>query len=248
MIWSLIFSPTWSSGAFPRPSSSFPGAGSRATCCRSTRPRASCSIQLPLRRRALSGPRAATASPRPRLHLHVEPRLQSRSARAHLAHSRPHLGLHEAVAHEFAHPRHRLPPGRIHRRRSQRQPPPTRSAAWPRRSACSPRASTSPHLLKARARPTAACCPSRRARSFSPWPPARRAFPVSIYGTETMLRKGSLRIHPGRAHVIFHRPSTRPGFASRGELMRAVRAAIASGLPEWMRMCQRPDVSHVSDP
>ena len=30
--------------------------------------------------------------------------------------------------------------------------------------------------------------------------------PVSIYGTETMLRKGSLRIHPGAAHVIFHEP------------------------------------------
>ena len=59
--------------------------------------------------------------------------------------------------------------------------------------------------------------------------------PVSIYGTETMLGKGSLRIHPGTAHVIFHEPIDPADFATREELTQAVRAAIASGLPEWMR-------------
>jgi 1-acyl-sn-glycerol-3-phosphate acyltransferase len=59
--------------------------------------------------------------------------------------------------------------------------------------------------------------------------------PVSIYGTETILRKGSQRIHPGQAHVIFHDPIEPAEFATRDELMRAVRSAIASGLPEWMR-------------
>jgi len=59
--------------------------------------------------------------------------------------------------------------------------------------------------------------------------------PVSIYGTETMLRKGSLRIHPGTAHVVFHDPVDPNAFATREELTQAVRAAIASGLPEWMR-------------
>jgi 1-acyl-sn-glycerol-3-phosphate acyltransferase len=59
--------------------------------------------------------------------------------------------------------------------------------------------------------------------------------PVSVYGTETILRKGSLRIHPGDANVIFHPPIDPAAFASRDELMLAVRAAIASGLPEWMR-------------
>ena len=58
--------------------------------------------------------------------------------------------------------------------------------------------------------------------------------PVSIYGTETILRKGSLRIHPGVAHVIFHERIDPAGFATREDLMRAVRAAIASGLPQWM--------------
>jgi 1-acyl-sn-glycerol-3-phosphate acyltransferase len=59
--------------------------------------------------------------------------------------------------------------------------------------------------------------------------------PVSIYGTEKILRKGSLRMHPGDAHVIFHPPIDPAAFRTRDELMSAVRAAIASGLPEWMR-------------
>jgi 1-acyl-sn-glycerol-3-phosphate acyltransferase len=59
--------------------------------------------------------------------------------------------------------------------------------------------------------------------------------PVSIHGTESILRKGSLRMHPGTAHVVFH-PAIEPaGFRTREELMEAVRVAIASGLPEWMR-------------
>ncbi len=59
--------------------------------------------------------------------------------------------------------------------------------------------------------------------------------PVSIHGTEGFLRKGSLRIYPGTAEVIFH-PAVEPAsFATREELMQTVRAMIASGLPEWMR-------------
>ena len=30
--------------------------------------------------------------------------------------------------------------------------------------------------------------------------------PVSICGTETMMAKGSLRIRPGTAHIVFHAP------------------------------------------
>jgi 1-acyl-sn-glycerol-3-phosphate acyltransferase len=59
--------------------------------------------------------------------------------------------------------------------------------------------------------------------------------PVSIFGTETLMAKGSQRIFPGSAHVIFHPPIYPNNFATREELMAAVRAAIASGLPEWMR-------------
>jgi len=59
--------------------------------------------------------------------------------------------------------------------------------------------------------------------------------PVSIWGTETMMSKGSLRIRPGTAHVVFHRPLNPADFETREDLMAAVRSAIASGLPEWMR-------------
>jgi 1-acyl-sn-glycerol-3-phosphate acyltransferase len=59
--------------------------------------------------------------------------------------------------------------------------------------------------------------------------------PVSIWGTETMMSKGSLRIRPGIAHVTFHAPLNPDDYETREDLLAAVRAAIASGLPEWMR-------------
>jgi 1-acyl-sn-glycerol-3-phosphate acyltransferase len=59
--------------------------------------------------------------------------------------------------------------------------------------------------------------------------------PVSIYGTESMMAKGKLRVYPGTAHIVFHPPIYPANFASREELLAAVRDAIASGLPEWMR-------------
>jgi 1-acyl-sn-glycerol-3-phosphate acyltransferase len=58
--------------------------------------------------------------------------------------------------------------------------------------------------------------------------------PVSIWGTETMMKKGSMRLYPGVAHVTFHAPLFPADFATREELMEAVRGAIESGLPEWM--------------
>jgi 1-acyl-sn-glycerol-3-phosphate acyltransferase len=59
--------------------------------------------------------------------------------------------------------------------------------------------------------------------------------PVSIHGTERMMAKGSMRVRPGTACITFHEPLDAGRFASRDDLMEAVRAAIASGLPEWMR-------------
>jgi len=59
--------------------------------------------------------------------------------------------------------------------------------------------------------------------------------PVSIYGTEKIMAKGSLRIRPGTAHITFHEPLDPKDFRTREELMEAVRAAVASELPEWMR-------------
>jgi 1-acyl-sn-glycerol-3-phosphate acyltransferase len=59
--------------------------------------------------------------------------------------------------------------------------------------------------------------------------------PVSIHGTEGMMAKGSLRIKPGTAHIAFHAALDPHDFATREDLMAAVRGAIASSLPEWMR-------------
>ena len=59
--------------------------------------------------------------------------------------------------------------------------------------------------------------------------------PVSISGTEKMMKKGSLRIFPGTAHVVFHAPIRPHDYSSKEDLMDEVRVAIASGLPEWMR-------------
>lgn len=59
--------------------------------------------------------------------------------------------------------------------------------------------------------------------------------PVSIYGTEALMAKGSPEIRPGTVHLKFHEPIDPAKYASREELMAAVRTAIASGLPEWMR-------------
>ena len=49
------------------------------------------------------------------------------------------------------------------------------------------------------------------------------------------MAKGSFGIKPGTAHIIFHAPMYPADFATREELLEAVREAIASGLPEWMR-------------
>src|ERR1700751_3993426 len=57
--------------------------------------------------------------------------------------------------------------------------------------------------------------------------------PVSIHGTEGMMAKGSLRVIPATASITFHAPLNPRDFATREELMEAMRAAIASGLPEW---------------
>src|SRR5271156_2075113 len=58
--------------------------------------------------------------------------------------------------------------------------------------------------------------------------------PISIWGTENMMKKGGLTITPGVAYVRFHSPLWPRVFASREDLMAAVRTTIESGLPEWM--------------
>jgi len=59
--------------------------------------------------------------------------------------------------------------------------------------------------------------------------------PVSLWGTEGLMAKGSVRIRPGSVHILFHAPIYPADFANREDLLEAVRASIAAGLPEWMR-------------
>ncbi|WP_420237268.1 lysophospholipid acyltransferase family protein [Telmatobacter bradus] len=59
--------------------------------------------------------------------------------------------------------------------------------------------------------------------------------PISIYGTETLMAKGRFAIKPGKVKIILHEPIDPAGYETREALLEATRAAIASGLPEWMR-------------
>jgi 1-acyl-sn-glycerol-3-phosphate acyltransferase len=59
--------------------------------------------------------------------------------------------------------------------------------------------------------------------------------PMTISGTEKMMRKHSAAITPGVAKVEFLPAIYPAGFATRDELMRAVRAAMIAALPEEMR-------------
>lgn len=54
--------------------------------------------------------------------------------------------------------------------------------------------------------------------------------PVTLVGTGKLMRKGSLKLCPGVARVVFHAPIEPGRFATREDLMMAVRAAIESGL------------------
>lgn len=54
--------------------------------------------------------------------------------------------------------------------------------------------------------------------------------PVTINGTRKLMPKGGLKVHPGTAQVIFHQPIEPKDYASREDLMAAVRAAIESDL------------------
>lgn len=59
--------------------------------------------------------------------------------------------------------------------------------------------------------------------------------PTIIYGTESMLVKGSWGIRPGTAHVRFLDPIDPAQFTERDGLMHAARAAMIAALPEQMR-------------
>lgn len=55
-------------------------------------------------------------------------------------------------------------------------------------------------------------------------------FPVTIRGTDKLMRKGSLKVYPGEVRVVFHAPIDPKAYTTRDELMADVRAAIESSL------------------
>lgn len=59
--------------------------------------------------------------------------------------------------------------------------------------------------------------------------------PVILSGTQTMMRKGSAAIMPGVARVQFLAPMQPQDFATRDDLMAAVRARMVAALPQDMR-------------
>jgi 1-acyl-sn-glycerol-3-phosphate acyltransferase len=59
--------------------------------------------------------------------------------------------------------------------------------------------------------------------------------PLAISGTEKMMRKGSVAITPSTARVQFLEPLWPKDFATREDLMAAVRERMIAALPEEMR-------------
>jgi 1-acyl-sn-glycerol-3-phosphate acyltransferase len=64
--------------------------------------------------------------------------------------------------------------------------------------------------------------------------------PIAVSGTETMMHKGSVAIAPGVARVQVLPVIEPADYATREELLRAVRLAIAEALPEQMRPLDLP--------
>ncbi|WP_158790153.1 1-acyl-sn-glycerol-3-phosphate acyltransferase [Granulicella sp. L60] len=59
--------------------------------------------------------------------------------------------------------------------------------------------------------------------------------PIALSGTQLMMRKGSNAIEPGLARIQLLPAIESSAYATREELMRAVRNAIAQALPEEMK-------------
>jgi len=57
-------------------------------------------------------------------------------------------------------------------------------------------------------------------------------YPVTIRGTREILPKGKLELRPGQIELHYHPPVFPANFADRDALIAAVRASIASVLPE----------------
>ncbi len=59
--------------------------------------------------------------------------------------------------------------------------------------------------------------------------------PIAIHGTESMMRKGSMKVFPGVAHVDFLPAIYPSAYQTREQLTQAVRESILAALPPQMR-------------
>jgi 1-acyl-sn-glycerol-3-phosphate acyltransferase len=59
--------------------------------------------------------------------------------------------------------------------------------------------------------------------------------PVALSGTQTMMRVGSIKVHPGTARIQLLPAIDSGAYATREELMDAVRSAINAALPAEMQ-------------
>jgi len=59
--------------------------------------------------------------------------------------------------------------------------------------------------------------------------------PMTIFGSETLMPKGTMRVLPGRVTLVFHPPMDPSGFKDREALTQSVRDSIASALPGHMK-------------
>jgi 1-acyl-sn-glycerol-3-phosphate acyltransferase len=59
--------------------------------------------------------------------------------------------------------------------------------------------------------------------------------PIAISGTQHMMRKGSVAITPGVVTLQFLAPIEPSAYATREEMMSAVRAALIAALPPEMQ-------------
>lgn len=83
--------------------------------------------------------------------------------------------------------------------------------------------------------PTGRMLPFKKGAFYLAMESGAPVVPISVWGSDKMMVKGSLRIHPGMAHVTFHPALYPEHFERREDLMDAVRKAVASGLPQSMR-------------
>ena len=95
--------------------------------------------------------------------------------------------------------------GRVHPRGPNRQRGQRRESVAAARRMLE-RACTSPPLSRARGRRTDGCCLSRKGPFYLAMETGAPCIPVSVYGTETLMAKGSFAIKPGTAHFVFHAP------------------------------------------